>query len=235
MRNASEPGWDGPANLRAAVRVAAHPAARRAGVLVALGGRVIAADDVAKRDSSALDAFASRAGRPLGRVGERRVTLRARGPRRRLQPTPAAAAGPVEIIVAALETDGRALDRSVGSGVRGVVVAATGSGNTHPDLLRAARDAMAAGIPVALTSRTGAGPVGPFYAFPGGGATWQRAGALMAGSLTPVQARVALALGLGAGLAMDGLRALLADPAGDVPRDAADALSSPGSSHGRRP
>jgi len=36
---------------------------------------------------------------------------------------------------------------------------------------------------------------------------------LMAGSLTPVQARVALAFGLGAGLEIGGLRALLADPA----------------------
>jgi L-asparaginase len=212
MRNASEAGWDGAANLRAAVRVAAHPAARGAGVIVALGGRVIAADDVAKRHSSALDAFASRSGRPLGRVGERGVTLRPRGPRRRLHPAPATAGGPVEIIVAALETDGRILDRAVAGGVRAVVVAATGSGNTHPDLLRAATDALAAGIPVALASRTGAGPVGPFYAFPGGGATWQRAGALMAGSLTPVQARVALALGLGAGLEVAGLGALLADP-----------------------
>jgi hypothetical protein len=35
----------------------------------------------------------------------------------------------------------------------------------------------------------------------------------MAGSLTPVQARVALALGLGAGLDIAGLRALLAEPA----------------------
>jgi hypothetical protein len=35
----------------------------------------------------------------------------------------------------------------------------------------------------------------------------------MAGSLTPVQARVALALGLGAGLDIGGLRVLLADPA----------------------
>jgi hypothetical protein len=35
----------------------------------------------------------------------------------------------------------------------------------------------------------------------------------MAGSLTPVQARVALALGLGAGLGIEGLRSLLADPA----------------------
>ena len=213
MRNASDPGWDGPANLRGAVRVAAHPAARGAGVLVELDGLVIAADDVGKRHSTALDAFASRGRRPIGRVGERRVSLRARGPRRQLDPVPAAAGGPVEIVTAALETDGRALDRAVAAGARGVVVAATGSGNTHPDLLRAAVDAMAAGVLVALASRTGAGPVGPFYAFPGGGTTWHRAGVLMAGSLTPVQARVALALGLGAGLGIEGLRSLLADPA----------------------
>ncbi|MDR3544283.1 MAG: hypothetical protein P4L30_00760, partial [Candidatus Limnocylindrales bacterium] len=198
--------------------------------LVVLGGRVIAADDVAKRHSSAADAFSSRAGRPLGRVGERRVTLAPRGPRRHIAPVPTAAGGPVEIVTAALETDGRVLDRAVATGARAVVVAATGSGNTHPDLLRAAIDAMAAGIPVALTSRTGAGPVGPFYGFPGGGTSWQRAGALMAGSLTPVQARVAIALGLGAGMRMEALRALLADPSaapgGGVARARPRAISS---------
>jgi L-asparaginase len=120
---------------------------------------------------------------------------------------------PIPILVAALETDGAALDAAVHGGVRGVVVAATGSGNTHPDLLRAAVDAQAGGVPVALASRTGAGPVGPFYAFPGGGATWARSGILLAGGLTPVQARVALALGLGAGLAGQALADLLADPA----------------------
>jgi L-asparaginase len=73
---------------------------------------------------------------------------------------------------------------------------------------------MTAGVPVALASRTGAGPVGPFYAFPGGGATWARAGILLAGGLTPVQARVALALGLGAGLAGPSLAELLAGPGG---------------------
>ena len=236
MRNASDVAWDGAANLRAAVRLAVHPAARGAGVLVMLGGRVIAADDVAKRHSSAVDAFASRAGQPLGRVGDRRVILAPRGPRRRIAPVPAAAGGPVEIVTAALETDGRVLDRAVAAGVRAIVVAATGSGNTYPDLLRAAIDAMAAGIPVALASRTGAGPVGPFYGFPGGGTTWLRAGALMAGSLTPVQARVAIALGLGAGLGMEELRALLADPspapAVRVARSRSGRISSSSPRHG---
>ncbi len=214
MRNASEPGWDGPANLLGAVRVAAAEAARNAGVLVVLGGRVHAADAVAKRHASAVDAFATREGPPLGRVGEGDVRLRPRGPRRRLPVIPAAAALPVPIIVAALETTGAALDAAVRDGARGVVVAATGSGNTHPDLLRAAVDAREAGVVVVLASRTGAGSVGATYAFPGGGATWVRAGIPLAGSLTPVQARVALALALGAGMGGADLTELLRGPAG---------------------
>jgi L-asparaginase len=121
---------------------------------------------------------------------------------------------PVPIIVAALETTGTALDAAVRDGARGVVVAATGSGNTHPDLLRAAVDARAAGVAVVLASRTGAGEVGPAYAFPGGGGTWVRAGIPLAGDLTPVQARVALALALGAGLVGAELAELLLGPPG---------------------
>ncbi len=210
MRNASEPDWDGPANLRGSVRVAASTAARGGGVLVCLAGSVHAADAVAKRHATAIDAFRTRDGAPLGRVGERGARLRPRGPRRNLPTTPAAAALPVAIVTAALDTTGVELDSAVRDGARAVVVAATGAGNTHPDLLRAAVAAQAAGIPVALASRTGAGSVGPFYAFPGGGATWLRAGILSAGGLTAVQARVALALGIGAGLGGERLRALLA-------------------------
>jgi L-asparaginase len=213
MRNASQEGWDGPRNLRDAVRVAGHKAARDAGVVVVFHGRVIPADDVGKIHSTQLDAFRSRNDRELGRVGERDVRLRPRGPRRVLAATPASAGGRVALVTAAIETDGSDVDRAVAAGAHGVVVAATGAGNTHPDLLRAAIDAMAASVPVVLASRTGAGPVGPFYAFPGGGATWLRAGAILAGTLSPVQARVALALGLGAGLDTAGLRVLLADPA----------------------
>lgn len=212
MRNASDDGWDGPRNLRDAVRIAAARGARGAGVVVALGGLVHAADAAAKRHASAVDAFATREGPPLGRVGERAVRLSVRGARRTLAITPVAAAMPIPIVVAALETDGSQLDAAVQAGARGIVVAATGSGNTHPDVLRAAIQARDAGVPVALASRTGAGSVGATYAFPGGGATWARAGILLAGDLTPVQARVALALGLGAGLANDDLAALMRGP-----------------------
>ena len=90
-----------------------------------------------------------------------------------------------------------------GSGVAGLI-------DSLPDILAAAKEAMAAGIPVVLTTRAPAGRVSGAYGFPGGGATWLAAGAIPAGTLAAPSARVALALGLGAGLDDAGLRALLA-------------------------
>jgi L-asparaginase len=73
---------------------------------------------------------------------------------------------------------------------------------------------MAKRIPVVLTTRCPAGAAGTGYAFRGGGATWVRAGAMLAGTLTGPKARIALALGLGAGLGGDELADLLAGSAG---------------------
>jgi L-asparaginase len=122
--------------------------------------------------------------------------------------------GRVELIQAGIGTDGGLLDAAVAAGAQGIVVAATGAGNTSPGVLAAAERAIHGGIPVVLASRCPAGPVSTTYAFPGGGATWIRAGAIRAGTLCAIKARVALALGLAAGLDRDGLTALLADPIG---------------------
>src|SRR5919112_3021357 len=43
MRNASELGWDGPANLMDSLRVAASAAARGYGVMVVIGSRIFSA------------------------------------------------------------------------------------------------------------------------------------------------------------------------------------------------
>jgi L-asparaginase len=119
----------------------------------------------------------------------------------------------VHLITATVAMDGGLLDAALEAGADGFVVAATGSGNTSPSLLAAASRAIDAGLPVALASRCPAGRATAGYAFPGGGATWIRAGALPVGHLCALKARVALALGLGAGLDREGLVRLLADPA----------------------
>lgn len=214
MRNAADPGYEGPANLRDAVLAAAAPGLRDQGTVVVMGGAILPADDVTKTHTSAYDTFAARNLGPLGVVtGEGAIVGRRRTARRVLATIPAAATEPIALVTATVASDGAPLRWAVAGGARGIVVAATGAGNTHHDLLAAAEEAMAAGIPVVLASRVPSGRVAPAYGFPGGGARWIAAGAIPAGFLTPIKARIALALGMGAGLDDAGLRALLADPA----------------------
>ncbi len=211
MRASDDPAFDGPDNLRNAVRVAAAPSMRDVGVVVCLGGTIEAADDVVKLHTSALDTFASPNGGSLGRVRAAEVIkLRERSPRRAL--VTSRAAERVHLITATVAMDGTLVDAATRSGADGIVIAGTGSGNTHPSVLAAATRAIAADIPVVLASRCPGGQPAPVYAFPGGGVTWVSAGAIPIGHLCAVKARVALALGLGAGLRRDELATLLADP-----------------------
>ncbi len=217
MRNAGDPDYEGPANLTDAVRVATDPRLRGQGVAVVMDGRILPADDVTKTNSQAIDTFQALNSGQLGYVRDGEVVLeRVRGDRRMLVVWPAAAAEPVTLLTAVVSTDGSMLRAALGQGSRAIVVEATGSGNTDPDLLTAAIEAMHAGVPVALTTRCASGAVGPLYGFPGGGRSWQEAGAIMAGTLSGPKARVALALGLGASLDRAGLGELL----GESPPDA---------------
>ena len=211
MRSASESPYDGPANLRDAVRAAASPALRGEGVVVVLGGTIEPADTVVKTHASSLETFRSLDAGPLGRVLRDHVVIqRRRGPRRHV--VTERAAERVHIVTAHVAMDGSLVDAALRAGADGFVVAATGAGNTSATLLEACSRAMAEGSPVVLASRCPAGSVHDGYAFPGGGATWARAGAILAGHLSAPKARIALALGLGAGLDRAALAALLADP-----------------------
>ena len=213
MRNAGDPDYDGPRNLSDAVRVAADPRMRDCGVVVVMAGLVLPADDVTKTDSQALDTFQALNRGALGRVTDHHLSLEDGRPGRVTLPTlPAEAPDAIPLITAVVSTDGELLRAAVVAGAVGVVVEATGSGNTDPDLLAAAIDAMDRGCPVVLTTRCRSGAVGPLYGFPGGGRSWQEAGAIMAGTLSGPKARIALALGLGAGLDRTQLEALF-DPA----------------------
>ncbi len=212
MRNATAPDYDGPANLRDAVRAAASTDLAGMGVVVVLAGTIEPADDVTKTHATAIDTFRSLNLGRLGRIVDGAVVVeRARGARR--EPVEARRlAEPIPIVTATVGMDAAILDAVIGLQPAGIVVAATGSGNTSPELLAAGERAIAAGIPVVLASRAPAGPAGTGYAFPGGGATWVRAGAMLAGTLSAPKARIALAVGLGAGLRGDRLARFIAGP-----------------------
>jgi L-asparaginase len=211
MRAASDPNDDGPDNMRNAVRCAASAALRGMGVQVVLDATINPADCVTKTHAGALDSFQSLDTGPLGRVIDGWVALdRERGPRRTLA-TDRAAEG-VPLLTAHVAMDGTLLDAAAALRPPAIVVEATGAGNTAAGLVDAAGRAIEEGIVVAFTTRCPAGAASAAYAFPGGGATWLRAGALLAGHLSGPKTRIALALGLGAGLDRSGLAALLADP-----------------------
>jgi L-asparaginase len=213
MRTSDHEAFDGPANLRDAVRVAAAPTFAGAGVVTVLAGTIEPADDVTKVHASAFDTFRSLNSGAIGRVqasGEV-VAVRSRGPRRFVAAERAAER--VHLVTATVAMDGTLIDALLAAGADGFVVEATGAGNTSAGLLAAAERAIATGLPVALTTRCPAGAASDSYAFPGGGATWVRAGAFLTGHLGGPKARVAMALGIGAGLDRDGLASLLADPA----------------------
>jgi L-asparaginase len=121
---------------------------------------------------------------------------------------PAAPATPVDIVATWAGSDSRLLDASLDSGARAVVVAAMGRGNVPPEVVPGIERWIVSGRPLVIASRAGRGMVGRTYAYPGGGRKLSELGALFAGARRPAQARIDLMLGLGAGLDVDGLRAL---------------------------
>ena len=205
MRSASQEGYDGPENLRNAIGAAADPRLAHAGVVVAMAGELHGADDVRKTHTHAYATFQSPNAGRLGIVADGRVTLSRERRPERLARVPERAALPVHLVTAVLDADAGAVDRLLDPAPAGLVVAATGGGNTTPWLLDRARRLMGAGVPVALTTRCPSGRVRPGYGFPGGSSGWWEAGAIFSGTLDPLKARVLLALGLGAGASLDEL------------------------------
>jgi L-asparaginase len=199
MRTSDDVGWDGPANLTDAVRVAASPALRGYGAVVVFNSRVYSAGDVTKVDTAFVDAFGSPGLGPVAVVDAGCVVVRRALAGRRPVLAPAAPAGPVDVVYAYAGADGTLLDaaRAVG---QGVVVAALGRGNTPYEFYEGIKRWLADEKPVVVTSRVPNGRVAPVYGFPGGGASLSEAGAIFAGSLRPQQARLDLMLALGAGL-----------------------------------
>ncbi len=174
---ADSPDADGPANIAAAIEVAADPASRGRGVVLALGGRVLPVRGAFKVSTTATVAFQSvhdALPRPL--VVDPLPERLARVDTYALYPGVAAG-----IIAAA-----------VAQRASGIVLAATGSGDTHPDITAEVVAARRAGVAVVVTTRVPYGPVVATYGGGGGAVDLERAGAVVSRWLRAPQARMAL-------------------------------------------
>ncbi|QLQ39948.1 asparaginase [Micromonospora robiginosa] len=201
MRNPTLAGPDGPANLLAAVRVAAAPAARDLGVLAVLNDEIHAARFVRKTHSTSTATFASPDAGPLGHVIEGRVRVLTRPPRH--APAPAVdrdrlVTTRVALHTVTLDDDVTLLD-ALAAGLDGLVVAGFGVGHVPPAFAPALGE-LAGRIPVVLTSRTGAGSVlRDTYGAVGSERDLRQRGLVDGGLLGPYRAKVLLRLLLAAG------------------------------------
>ncbi|MFF3356729.1 asparaginase [Streptomyces sp. NPDC002917] len=208
-------GADGPANLLAAVTVAASPQARGLGVLVVFNDQVFDAARVRKSHSTSTNAFTAPDTGPLGTVVEGRLRLLAT-PAHKPLAMAAALTRParVGLYVASLGDDG-ALLASLLDQVDGMVIAGFGVGHVPetwvPILHKAAQR-----IPVVFASRTGGGTtLTRAYGFDGSEKDLLSCGLIGAGHLDPYKARHLLTVLLRSGAGREKVRATFA-PAGST-------------------
>ncbi|MEU6622250.1 asparaginase [Streptomyces litmocidini] len=192
MRRPDLPGADGPANLAAALAVAADPACRNLGVLVVLADEIHAARLARKTHTTSVATFASPGAGPLGTVVEGR-------PRILLRPAVPAALCPlgldpsvrVALVTLSLGDRGELLD-AVDDRFQGLVVAAFGGGHAPAPLVEPLAE-IARRIPVVLASRTGGGAtLTDTYRSPGSEHDLLHHGLIPAGPLDPAKARILL-------------------------------------------
>ena len=199
MRNPTMAGADGPANILAAVRVAASPDARGLGCLVVFNDQIHAARWVQKTHTASTAAFASPGRGPLGEVFEGRVripvSIRHRSPVIRPDPAKDVRTGVATVV---LGDDGRLIE-AMAENVDGLVLAAMGVGHVPAGAVPVV-DRLARRIPVVLASRTGAGPVHDgTYSFPGSERDLLARGLISAGYLHPLKSRILLHLLIASG------------------------------------
>lgn len=212
MRNPTQAGADGPANLLAALQIAAAPTARGRGVLVALADEIHAARHVCKTHSTGPGTFVSDNLGPIGYLVEGVPRFLADLPRR----SPVAgwsrkrlAATKIALYVVTLDDDGMLL-AGLDHCHHGLVVAGYGAGHVPAGLVPALikiNDVM----PVVITSRTGASTVLTHtYGGPGSERDLLGRGVISGGFVHPYKARVLLRLLVATGATRDQIAAAFA-------------------------
>jgi L-asparaginase len=213
MRNPSMAGSDGPANLLAAVQVAADREFRGLGALVVFNDQVHAARFVRKTHSTSTATFASPNAGPLGVLVEGRPVRVMSVARRRVHRPSETPDARVAVYPVCMDDDGWSLSGGV-EDLDGLVVAGLGVGHV-PERLAHELVGLAEDVPVVLTSRTGAGPVlSHTYGFVGSETYLLERGLLDGGLLDPYKARVLLKVALACGYDEEQIRGAFADAAG---------------------
>jgi L-asparaginase len=198
MRPATAIGADGPANLYNAVALAANPQAKGRGPMIILNDEIHYAREAQKTNSTNLDTFKSP---NRGRAGVMNTGTAhffyANNVRHTTQSEfsveglAAKDLPKVEIVYSYANAGRDLVDGMVDKGVKGIVLAGVGDGNTTDALLAGLADAAKKGIAVVRATRTGSGLVVRNVEVDD-----DKLGFIAAMELNPQKARILLMLGL---------------------------------------
>lgn len=195
MRNSSELGYDGPANLSASICTAISEEACNRGVLVCLNDELNCAGEVTKSHSMHLNTFQSPEFGPIGIIDNNEAIFY-RDSLKKEHILTEKIETRVDLIKACAGMDSKLIDFCVKEGARGIVVEAMGRGNIPPKMAEGIKLAIKKGVAVVMVSRCFKGRVLDSYGYPGGGKELRNAGVIFGDSLPGQKARIKLMLAL---------------------------------------
>lgn len=196
MRSSSELGYDGPANLSAAICTAISDEACGKGVLICMNGELNSASEVTKTNSMSLSAFQSPSFGPVGIVDNNQVIFYRESLSRQYIDTENIETK-VQLIKCVSGMDSKLLDFCINEGDKGIVIEGMGRGNVPPAMVDGITKAIEKGIAIVLVSRCYEGRVLDTYGYRGGGKQLRNLGVIFGDNLPGQKARIKLMLALG--------------------------------------
>ncbi len=196
MRGASDTGPDGPANILAAVRVAACKNSLGKGVLLVFNDEIHAANDVTKGHTTSCATFQSPFWGPIGYVYADKIVF-TRQPLNLEKIKTNVLIENVYLLKVYAGMDAELFRFLADKNIAGLVVEAFGCGNVPPKVKEGIEYVRSKNIPVVITSRVIAGRVVPLYSYLGSIKSMKESNVILAGELSGQKARIKLMLALG--------------------------------------
>ncbi len=196
MRNVSQPGYDGQANLSCALLTAVADDSQSKGTLVVFNNEIHLARDVTKASATQLNAFRSPLFGPVGIIYGHKVQF-VRAPIFRESIPVNSISAQVELIKFTLGMSDFLLEALRNSSADGVVIEGAGVGHVSETITEGIKKLIDAGKVVVLTTRCYEGLVlEDSYAFTGSEKNLRDLGVIIAPGLSGPKARIKLILTL---------------------------------------
>lgn len=193
MRNNSDLGYEGGANIASAIYTAASEDSKNKGVLVVMNDTIHSAYYVTKTHTTAVDTFKSIQFGELGYVSNKKPHYHRNIIERKYYENKRGSEK-VGLIKCAAGIGSEIVDYYIENDYKGIVIEGLGAGNVYPKMVDGIKRAVDKDIPVILVSRCPLGSMEPEYAYEGGGRKLLDLGVISGGILLGHKARVKLSI-----------------------------------------